>query len=132
MCTMVLKDSLAYYDGGAAFCTFTDATKALIVSTIVLFSILLKRDIPAAYVRLLLNLYTNSVTRVSWNGVCSKRFPVKNGMRQAGIISPILSCVYIDGLLVLAVTLAMSSLEHWLTLMMWYCLLLNIAQCVAC
>jgi len=102
MCTMVLKESLAYYtvDGGAAFCTFLDATKAFDrVNYCKLFSILLKRDIPAAYVRLLLNLYTNSVTRVSWNGVCSKRFPVKNGVRQGGIISPILFCVYIDGLL---------------------------------
>ena len=30
MCTMVLKETLAYYvaDGGCAFCTFLDATKA--------------------------------------------------------------------------------------------------------
>jgi len=30
MCTMVLKETLAYYtvDGGSAFCTFLDATKA--------------------------------------------------------------------------------------------------------
>jgi len=85
---MVLKESIAYYtvDGGAAFCTLLDSTKAFDrVSYCKLFSILLKRDIPAAYVRLLLNLYTNGVTRVSWNGVCSKRFPVKNGVRQGGI-----------------------------------------------
>ena len=81
---MVLKESLAYYtvDGGAAFCTFLDATNAFDrVNYCKLFSILVKRDIPAAYVRLLLNLYTNSVTCVSWNGVCSRRFPVKNGVR---------------------------------------------------
>ena len=29
----------------------------------------------------------------------SKRFPVKNGVMQGGIISPVLFCVYIDGLL---------------------------------
>ena len=102
MCTMVLKEYLAYYtvDGGAAFCTFLDATKAFDrVNYCKLFSILVKRDIPPAYVRLLLNLYTNSVTCVSWNGVCSRRFPVKNGVRQGRIISRILFCVYIDGLL---------------------------------
>jgi len=49
MCTTVLKESLAYYtaDGGAAFCTFLDATKAFDhVNYCKLFSILLKRDIP--------------------------------------------------------------------------------------
>jgi len=94
-------------------------------------------DIPAAYVRLLLNLYTNSFTRVSWNGVCSKRFPVKNGVRQDGIITPILFCVYMvcysDYMsLVLAVILGMSLLVHWLTQMMLYCLLLHIVQCAGC
>jgi len=81
------------------FVYFVDATKAFDrVNYCKLFSILVERDISAAYVRLLLNLYTNNVTCVSWNGVCSRRFPVKNGVRQGGIISPIF-CVYIDGLL---------------------------------
>ena len=31
--------------------------------------------------------------------MCSKMFLVKNGVRQGGIISPILFCVYIDGML---------------------------------
>jgi len=102
MCTMVLKESLAYYtvDGGSAFCALLDATKAFDrVNYCKLFRILLDRDIPAVYLRLLLNFYTNSVACVSWNGVCSQRFTIENGVRQGGIISPILFCVYIDGLL---------------------------------
>ena len=102
MCTMVLKESLAYYtvDGGSAFCALLDATKAFDrVNYCKLFRILLDRDIPPVYLRLLLNFYTNSVACVSWNGVRSQRFPVENGVRQGGIISPILFCVYIDGLL---------------------------------
>ena len=93
--------------------------KLLIVETTV------NSSVPAAYVRLLLNLYTNSVTCVSWNGVCSRRFPFKNGVRQGGIISPILFCVYIDVCcsdytsLVSAVISGMSSLEYWLKRMMW-------------
>jgi len=102
MCTMVLKEMLVYYvsDGGCAFCTFLDATKAFDrVDYCKLFRQLLKCDLPHIYLRMLLNLYTNNVAYVSWNGIQSKNFPVKNGVRQGGIISPVLFCIYIDGLL---------------------------------
>jgi len=34
-----------------------------------------------------------------WNGVSSERFLVKNGVKQGGVLSPVLFCVYINGLL---------------------------------
>jgi len=102
MCSMVLKETLAYYtvDGGSAFCTLLDATKAFDrVNYCKLFSKLMSRSIPPAYLRLLLNMYTNSIARVSWNGVFSQSFKDENGVRQGGIASPVLFCVYLDGLL---------------------------------
>ena len=102
MCTMVLKETLAYYTvyGGSAFCTLLDATKAFDrVNYCKLFSKLMTRNIPPAYLRLLLNMYTNSIARVSWNGNFSHSFNVENGVRQGGIVSPVLFCVYLDGLL---------------------------------
>ena len=51
--------------------------------------------VPAIYLRLLLNMYTNSVARICWNGVFSPFFCVQNGVKQG----PILFCVYVDGLL---------------------------------
>ena len=36
---------------------------------------------------------------MSWNGIQGKNFPVRNGVRQGGIISHVLFCIYIDGLL---------------------------------
>ena len=36
---------------------------------------------------------------MEWNGVCSDYFSVRNGVKQGGVISPILFCVYVDGLL---------------------------------
>ena len=87
-------------DGGSAFCTFLDATKAFDrVDYCKLFRELLTRDLPRIYVRLLANLYTNNVAHVFWNGINSKKFVIKNGVRQGGIVSPVLFCVYIDGLL---------------------------------
>ena len=102
MCTMVLKETLAYYtvDGGTAFCTLLDAIKAFDrVNYCKLFHVLLDREIPSVYLRLLLNLYTNSVACVSWNGVCSRSFVIENGVRQRGIVSLILICIYLDDLL---------------------------------
>ena len=66
---MVLKETLAYYtrDGGVAFCTLLDATKAFDrVNYCKLFRELLKRDLPSGFLRLLLNmsLYTNNVAHV--------------------------------------------------------------------
>ena len=103
MCSMILKETLAYYsaDGGTAFCTFLDARKAFDrVDYCKLFRVLLCREIPHTYVQLLLNLYTNSVAKINWNGVCSDSFRVVNGVKQGGILSPVLFCIYLDGLLV--------------------------------
>jgi len=102
MCTMILKEVIAYYTahGGSLYCTMLDATKAFDrVEYCKLFNGLLRRDIPGVYIRLLLNMYTNHVTRVSWNGICSRPFVVGNGVKQGGVISPILFCIYIDSLL---------------------------------
>ena len=38
--------------------------------------------------------------RVSWCGVMSDYFLAVNGVKQGGVLSPVLFCVYIDGLLV--------------------------------
>ena len=56
-----------------------------------LFWELLKRNLPG--IRLLINLYTNNVARVSWNGIHNKNFHVMNGVRQGGIVSPVLFCI---------------------------------------
>ena len=89
---------LAYYsaDGGTAFCTFLDATKAFDCTDYCkLFQLLLHRDIPSIYLRLLLNMYTNSVAHVCWSGVFSNTFSVQNGVKHGGIVSPVLFCIYI-------------------------------------
>ena len=51
------------------------------------------------YIRLRLNMYTNHVTCALWNGICSRPFAVGKGVKQGGVISPTLFCIYIDSLL---------------------------------
>ena len=87
-------------NGSSAFCTLLDATKAFDrVDYCKLFRSLTKRDLPPTVLRLLLNMYTRHVNRVSWNGVFSLPFTVSNGVKQGGVLSPVLFCVYIDSLL---------------------------------
>ena len=63
------------------------------------FKLLLDRKLPPVCIRLLVNMYTSQVTRVECNGICSDYFSGRNGVKQGGVISPVLFCVYDAGLL---------------------------------
>ena len=102
MCTMVLKETLAYYrtNQSSVYCTFLDASKAFDrVHYCKLFRLLINRGLPACIVRLLAVLYTSSQVRVLWAGLVSDYFSISNGVKQGGVISPVLFCVYMDDLL---------------------------------
>ena len=43
--------------------------------------------------------YASSYSSITWNGQCSSSFPVKQGVRQGGVLSPFLYCVFVDELL---------------------------------
>jgi hypothetical protein len=85
MCTVLLKETLAYYisNDGLVYGVMPDATKAFDrVDYCKLFREVLKRNLPAAYVRFMLNVYNNHITRIRWNGAYSNPFEVLNGMKQ--------------------------------------------------
>ena len=65
-----------------------------------LFSLLIDINIPGVFHRIIMDLYTRQNLRASWNGVLSTNFSVFNGVRQGGVLSPILFNVYVDELLV--------------------------------
>jgi len=77
------------------------------------FSKLMSRNILPTYLRLLLNMYTNSVARVSWNSIFSQSFKVENGVRQGGTINPVLFCVYINASLQQLHNSGVNWLLHW-------------------
>ena len=105
MCTMILKESVAYYvnNGSSVYCCFLDATKAFDrVEYCKLSRMLMKCRLPSVVLRLLCTImYLNHSTQVEWNGFRSVAFKVLNGVKQGGILSPIMFCVYIDDLLLL-------------------------------
>jgi len=93
---------ISYYTAnkGHVFCTLLDATKAFDrVQYCKLFSCLMDRKLPFVVLCLLCKFYTSHVTCVLWNGSQSNWFGVINGVKQGGVLSPVLFCVYLDRLL---------------------------------
>lgn len=102
MCSLILKESVSYYvnNGSSVFCTFLDATKAFDrVEYCKLFRLLVERKLPFHIIRVLLSFYLRNRVRVSWCGVVSDYFSVSNGVKQGGVLSPVLFCTYVDKLL---------------------------------
>jgi hypothetical protein len=65
----------------------------------VLFLKLMKRRVPAIFISVLKNWYDNVEVCVKWNGVLSQTFKVIAGVRQGGILSPVLFLIYVDDML---------------------------------
>ena len=102
MCTTVLRETVSYYTtkGTSVYGLMLDATKAFDrVNYCKLFKILLFRDVSPLVCRLLLNMYTKQTLRVRWCNILSESFDVSNGVKQGGILSPILFSIYMDGLI---------------------------------
>ena len=80
---------------------FLDASKAFDrVDHSLLFEKLLNRDLPPVIARLLLSWYSSQQLKVRWAKTFSNCFHTTNGVRQGGVLSPILFTVYIDDLLI--------------------------------
>ena len=77
----------------------------------VLFKKLMKLGLPPTVLKLLYFWYMNSNVFVRW-GVCtSYAFILRAGVRQGGVLSPILFCIYVDCILQ---SLEYSELGCWL------------------
>ena len=75
-----------------------DASKAFDrVNYCRLIATLLKQNISPIVLRLLLFMYTHQSLRVKWGCTLSKQFSVMNGVKQVGVLSPILFAMYTDG-----------------------------------
>ena len=102
MCTMVLKDVVNQYllKNSSVYCCFIDASKAFDrIRHDLLFDMLLKRGVNPLMVRILIDSYERQTVQTSWLGEKSQKFLCTNGVRQGGILSPLLYSIYNDVLL---------------------------------
>ncbi len=82
------------------YAVFLDASMAFDhVQYCKLFNKLVNHNISPLVLRLLLNMYTKQKLQVRWGNAMSQQFTVCNGVKQGGVLSPILFSVYIDGVL---------------------------------
>lgn len=101
LCTFVLKEIIDFYVSHSSpiYICFMDASKAFDkVNHWILFKKLLKRGVPKFIVRLLSVWYSSQKFYIKWSNKLSSGFNVSNGVRQGGIMSPILFNLYVDEL----------------------------------
>ena len=92
-CTGVLKGVVSHYlqRGSSVFTCFLNASKAFdLVRHSLLFKKLLSVGLPDLVVRLLSRWYSSQQLNVHWGKAYSNKFGVSNGVRQGGVLSPIL------------------------------------------
>ena len=98
MCTSVIKEVIAHYNsrGSNVYACLLDASKAFDrLNHGKLFNLLIERDLPAVVLRFLIDSYTRQLTYVKWNSAKSSSIPMLNGVKQCGVLSPVLFCIYI-------------------------------------
>lgn len=101
----VLKNTISQYihHGSSVFSCFLDASKAFdLVDHGILFKKLMARGLPPVITRTILSWYVDQSMRVRWNYTLSLPFQVSNGVRQGGVLWPILFTMYVDDLYFLA------------------------------
>ena len=101
-CSFVVNEVIQFFhnNGSDVYIALLDATKAFdCVKYTKLFVLLLNKKICPLVARFLLKLYLQQKLRIKWNDSYSGTFNVSNGVKQGGVLSPLLFTVYMDVLL---------------------------------
>jgi hypothetical protein len=70
------------------------------IDHITLINKLISRRLPVCFIKVISCWYSKLFSSVRWNSVYSDEFKVVSGVRQGGILSPILFNVYVDDMIV--------------------------------
>ena len=101
-CTFVANEVIQEYLNGDndVHVMLLDASKAFdCVNYVTLFRQLIHKGICPLICRVLLYMHISQTVQVRWNSSLSDPFSVSNGVKQGGILSPVLFSIYTDYLL---------------------------------
>ena len=101
-CTFSVLETIQYYISNRSnvYAILLDESKAFDrVHYVKLFRMLLDNGLCPMVAKLLLFMYINQNVNVRWGHKTSESFGVSNGVKQGGVLSPVLFSVYMDGLL---------------------------------
>ena len=100
-CTSVICEVINYYinNDSCIYMCMLDPSKSFDrVNHLSLFNKLKLRNMCPTILKFLTCTYQRQSVMVNWNGECSSTFSVGNGVKQGGVLSPVLFTVYLDGL----------------------------------
>ena len=98
-CTFVVEEIIQYYKNrnSNVYVLMLDASKAFDrVNYLKLFNILIGKGLCMLLVRTLLFMYINQLVSIKWGNSESSQFSVTNGVKQGGVLSPLLFTIYTD------------------------------------
>ena len=100
MCSFVVTETINYFTNRKTpiYCCLLDLTKAF---DTVEFSTLFRKlwgRLPSIFLRLLIFSYMNQECLIKSNNCLSRRFSIKNGVRQGAVASPYFFSIYLDDL----------------------------------
>ena len=102
MCSTLLVETVEYYvsNNPSVYILLIDTSKAFDrLCHFILFDVLETYNVCPLVRRLLYSIYSRSEMHVQWNSAHSTPCSLHNGVKQVGVLSPILFSIYIDSLL---------------------------------
>ena len=102
LCTYMVIETIQYYQsrGTNVIASCLDFSKAFdMVQYSELFNILFDKKICPLVIRLLIQFYSSMIGLVKWYNLKSDIFKIENGVKQGGVLSPVLFTLYIDCLI---------------------------------
>ena len=101
LCSWMVFETIDMYlrNGSIVYGCLLDCTKAFdTIEHSKLFQKLIDAQVPPVVIRILVHIYRKQTAKVRWKEMYSQEFPIRNGVRQGAVISPLFFSFYMDGL----------------------------------
>ena len=101
-CVPMVTEVNIYYrnNGSFVYMCMLDTFKAFDrVNLLTLFKTLYSRGMCPIYLKLLMKIYEVHKMRIRWNNAVTDYVTISNGVKQGGVLSPILFTLYLDQLI---------------------------------